>query len=69
MRASLLTSILARVNIAASRAFCPSFPIASDNWYSGTNARTALMLASTSTAFVTFAGLSAWATNSAISGE
>ena len=59
MRVSLFTSILARVNIAAKRAFCPSLPIANDNWYSGTNARTALMLASTRTALVTLAGLRA----------
>lgn len=59
MRVSLFTSIFARVNIAARRAFCPSLPIANDSWYSGTKARTALVASSINTAFVTFAGDSA----------
>ncbi|CFS17675.1 Uncharacterised protein [Mycobacterium tuberculosis] len=50
---------------AASRAFCPSFPIASDNWKSGTTTRAARAVWSITDTDTTLAGDNALATKRA----
>ena len=57
-------SILYPVSRAASRAFCPSLPIARDNWSSGTTTRQ-LLPSPSSVTLSTSAGASAAATYSA----
>lgn len=56
-------SIFQLVRRAASRAFCPSLPMASDSWSSGTVARADLIAASRTSTLFTFAGDSASAMN------
>src|SRR5919112_2690848 len=53
------------VSRAASRAFCPSLPIASDSWKSGTTTRAERAARSTISTELTRAGRSASATSSA----
>lgn len=59
-------SIFHPVNLAASLAFWPSLPIASDNWFSDTLTLAILVFSSTAT-FNTFAGLKAFEINSDMS--
>src|SRR6267378_3279211 len=63
--ASLLISIRQPVSRAANRAFCPSLPIASDSWKSGTTTRAARPDSSMTLTDTTLAGDSALATNRA----
>src|SRR5690606_30466179 len=67
--ASLRMSIRHPVSRAASRAFCPSLPMASDSWKSGTITRAVLVRSSTTWTETTFAGDSAFPTNVAGSSE
>ena len=57
------------VRRAAKRAFCPSLPIASESWKSGTTTRHARAARSMISTEVTRAGDKAWATNSAGSSD
>ena len=55
-------SIFQPVSFAARRAFWPSLPMARENWFSGTRARTSLPTSSTTVTEVTRAGERALAT-------
>src|SRR6185312_2356995 len=61
--ASLRISIRQPVNRAASRAFWPSLPMASDSWKSGTTTRAARPASSITCTYTTVAGDRALATN------
>ena len=50
------------VSRAANRAFCPSLPMASDSWKSGTTTRAVFARSSTTRTETTFAGDSAFPT-------
>ena len=63
---SLLMSMRQPVSFAASRAFCPSRPMARESWWSGT-ITSAVFVSSWMSTRMTFAGLSAEATNREVS--
>src|SRR5699024_5641506 len=62
---SVRISIFQPVSFAASRAFWPSLPMARENWFSGTTARTARPTSSITTTLLTLDGDSALVTNAA----